>query len=40
MMQGTQSQYSVTTWRDEVGGEVKRRVQEGGDTCMPMANSS
>ena len=27
------------TWRDGVGREVGKGVQDGGDTCIPMADS-
>ena len=38
MMQRARSRYSMTTWRDGVGKEVGGG-SEGGDTCMPMADS-
>ena len=35
MMQGTQSQYSVATWRDGVGGEVREGFRkEGTHVCL------
>ena len=39
MKQGTQSQSSGTTQRDGVGREVGGGVHDGGDTCMPVADS-
>ena len=39
MMQGIQSQCSVTTWRYRVGREKGGAVQDGGDICIPMAGS-
>ena len=38
MMQGTQSQCSVTTWRERVGG-MWEGVQDGGDVCIPVSDS-
>ena len=39
MKQGTQSWCSVTTWRGQGGEGDGRGVQDGGDTCTPVANS-
>ena len=42
MKPGTQSWCLVTTQREEVGREVQgvvQDVQDGGDTCIPMADS-
>ena len=36
MTQDTQSWYSVTSWMDEKGEQMEG-VQDGGDTCIPMA---
>ena len=39
MKQGTQSQCSGTTKRDELERDVGGGVQDGGDTCAPVADS-
>ena len=39
MMLGTQSQDSVTTEEGGIGEGDGRKGQEGGDVCIPMADS-